>query len=162
MEFLILVHPGSLCGSADFNLGPAEARRVRQSVIDDLNHWEGGVLVLDGDLSDELARHEDLKTAIDDALARARAAGIGQRLAADDPEHIEIALEFLAEKAIAKDTPIRLTGAWHHPDEADTGCVTTCHAELVRNGFMNARILESVATLYLDEPEGIASRPGLR
>jgi len=33
MEFLILVHPGSACGSANFNLGRSEARAARDRLI---------------------------------------------------------------------------------------------------------------------------------
>lgn len=68
---LVLVHPGSACGSADFNLGSSEASDARSRLANDLALWHGDIIVMDGFLSDEIATHPALDEAIQDALRRA-------------------------------------------------------------------------------------------
>jgi hypothetical protein len=63
-ETLILVHPGSICGSARAQLGRAEADAARAEVLDRVASHEGPLFVIDGALSDELSpRERDLITA---------------------------------------------------------------------------------------------------
>ncbi len=39
---LVVVHPGSACGSANFNIGQFEARSAREELADELTRWDGG------------------------------------------------------------------------------------------------------------------------
>lgn len=150
MKTLILVHPGSLCGSANANLGKVEARAIRDEVVADLQAWRGNVLVLDGFLSDELDDYPALQSAINDAVARAPV--FGERIEADDPEHAALALEFLRERGVPQDAPIALTGAWFDPTDA-SGCVNaTCDA-LSAAGYTQLTVMDSCAELALYEPE---------
>jgi len=73
-KILVIVHPGSCCGSADMNLGRYEAGALRDYLADTVNAWRGPVLVIDGNLSDELAQtaYESLGRAIKNALRRAK------------------------------------------------------------------------------------------
>jgi hypothetical protein len=140
---LILVHPGSLCGSADFNLG-GEALAAREAVINELNQWTGNIIVLDGELSDELERYRYIRlgNAIDDAVSRAPA--LGDRLEADDPEHAEIAVSYLADLKLPFDTPIFLTGAWYDPGN-NSGCVNHTRDALFETGYTNVTVMQSSA-----------------
>jgi hypothetical protein len=148
MTVLVVVHPGSLCGSADFNLGSEAAESVRVAITDELQNWTGDVLVLDGYLSDELVFYPELRDAINDAVDRAK--GFGERLVADDPDHAQIAVDFLRQHALALNTPINLTGAWYDPED-EFGCVNaTCDA-LKASGFSNITVLSSCAVMA--EPE---------
>ena len=124
---LILVHPGSLCGSADMNLCD-EADAAREAVIDELNGWSGSILVLDGWLSDELGLYPLLKKAIPDAISRSPM--LAERLEADVP----------------LDTPISLTGAWYEPD-FDSGCVLHTQQGLLEAGYTNVKVMQSAAVL---------------
>ena len=67
---LVLVHPGSACGSADMNLGKFEARAARAELAYELDYWHGTLLVIDGELSDELPWYPQLDRAITECLAR--------------------------------------------------------------------------------------------
>lgn len=140
---LILVHPGSLCGSADMNLSD-EADAAREAVIDELNGWSGNILVLDGWLSDELGLYPLLDRAIQDAISRSPM--LADRLEADDPEHTEIALSHLAELGVPLSTPISLTGAWYEPDY-NSGCVLATQQGLLEAGYTNVTVMQSAAVL---------------
>jgi hypothetical protein len=63
-KLLVIVHPGSACGSADFNLGKFEARAARDTLRGAIEDWEGGVIVIDGELSDELEHVPSLARAM--------------------------------------------------------------------------------------------------
>lgn len=53
-EILVIVHPGSACGSAEMNLGKDNAQVQRLDMQQLIEGWEGGVVIIDGTLSDEL------------------------------------------------------------------------------------------------------------
>lgn len=144
MKTLILVHPGSLCGSANFNLGRVEARAVRDAVVADLRAWAGNVLVLDGLFSDELDDYPDLQSAIDEAVARAPV--FGRRIDADDPEHADLAVAFLQQQALPADVEVSLTGAWYDPTDA-SGCVNATRDALAAAGYSRLIVLDSCAAL---------------
>ncbi len=139
---LILVHPGSLCGSANANLGTVDARCVRDAVMDELRAWRGDVLVLDGFLSDELDDYPMLQKAINDAVERAP--GFGARIQADDPEHAELAVAFLRERGVPLDAKVALTGAWFDPTDS-SGCVNATRDALAAVGYSDLDVLESCA-----------------
>lgn len=72
-QLLILVHPGSLYGSAASNVGKAAARDARENIWQTLMDHEGALLVIDGMFSDEIPPADD--AGIEAALAAARAKG---------------------------------------------------------------------------------------
>lgn len=157
---LILVHPGSLCGSANANLGKTEARAVRDYVIGDLNSWEGSVLVLNGFLSDELPSYPMLEESISDAVKRGEVSGFGMQLQADDPEHAEIARDFLIQRGMEFDTPIKLTGAWYDPD-LKFGCINGTQDALTAAGFSNVIVMDSAALMDDGDDEDQSEEPCL-
>jgi hypothetical protein len=145
---LILVHPGSACGSADFNLGRSVAKAERQGLITDLNNSNGGLLVVDGDISDELPRYPALKGAIDEALARAKSRGlIAQRVFACDmkttnwPTKVK---KMVQNMQLDPQTPIEVTGAWV---DGETGCVVAVYQTLQSLGFKNLVISQNALRL---------------
>lgn len=150
---LVLVHPGSACGSANMNLGRFDARAARESLIQELKDWRGGVLVIEGSLSDELADYPNFADAIAGALHRAHAAGaISLRVAGGDDEDLDqtkAAQAFLAEHALDPETtPVTLTGAWYADDGTD-GCVND-----VQRVFESRRFRCEVVMSALSLPEG--------
>ena len=80
-KILVVVHPGSLCGSADFNVGVDAAAKARQALIHEIQRATGaGVIVIDGDLSDELnqEKYADLDGASTRGLEDARGRRVGR------------------------------------------------------------------------------------
>ena len=63
-RLLVLVHPGSTCGSADFHHGRQMATEERHHLADFIRRWEGHLVVLDNDLSDEISSYPLLQSAI--------------------------------------------------------------------------------------------------
>lgn len=138
-NLLIVVHPGSMCGSADFNFGDKEASLAREAVMVDLITHVGDVIVLDGNLSDELTHFEDLNFAINYAVRSANEYGIGKRLRAEDPEHSSICIKYLTQLKYPLNAKVKVTGAWYYPSE-NSGCVFSTYAALVDAGYANAVI----------------------
>lgn len=123
-QILVIVHPGSACGSADFNYGNRTTAEIyREALIREWRNWRGGVVVIDSALSDELPGYPHLKAALDNLLVRAAAAGRPAiRTRANDPKQ-NLAIGTLLRKwKLPKDqAQFLVTGAWHYPD--DRGCV---------------------------------------
>lgn len=144
-EILVIVHPGSACGSADFNLGVFSAENARDDLMGAIEAWNGPVVVVDGELSDELPRYRLLDEAILKALARAGANG-ARVMACDSWGETHLA----AERAIkvlgldpAKDRVV-VTGCWFDPS-GSSGCVNAVEKDFLARGF-GARIdLSAVA-----------------
>jgi hypothetical protein len=123
-EVLVLVHPGSACGSADFNLGKFDARCARDGLVSELKDWRGGIVVIDGALSDELPWYPALDEAIRNALERAKAANLESiRAEGDDPKQIRVARKLALEHNWSDGSrSFVISGAWYH-EEDEGGCV---------------------------------------
>lgn len=154
-KILVIVHPGSACGSADMNLGRDEACRQRLDMQLLVQGWEGGVLVIDGELSDELEQgrpsHVEWGQAIKGALARAAEAGlVSERMRGDDAEefHQEAAMAALLEKhaLTPESAEFGLTGAWYESNTGG-GCVGGVHQMLVDLGYAANIELDGVMDL---------------
>lgn len=147
---LLLVHPGSLCGSANMNLGHVAAGRTRAAICADIDGWHGNFAVLHGMLSDEIERFHTLHRSIQDAAGMARKGGFKtvERFGCDCEEPgIEDGLEdILKELAADPDTDrFVLTGAWFDPARK-TGCVTAVEKLLLEKSFQ-CLVLDSAAIL---------------
>lgn len=140
-ETLILVHPGSMCGSARMQLGRREADAARAEVLDRVASHDGPLLVIDGALSDELSHSEN--ALINQAVQRSVAAGhlAGRVWGCDSGEAPFTGwsglrtdggrLVFDGQEAAASDLapalpqgPILVTGAWAGSNSGD-GCVNS-------------------------------------
>lgn len=79
-----------------------------------LNGWQDGVIVIDGELSDELPRYPQFNQAIQGVLARAKAKGLlSIRRMVDDPAQIRVIKAILTRLKIPKDQSyFKVTGAW--------------------------------------------------
>lgn len=129
---LVVVHPGSACGSADFHHGRRLARAMRERLSQTLHGWRGAVTVIDSDLSGELAGEPDLAGAIDACLGRSHADGsAARRLSVAGERWIEAGRALIQEAGPGR---VVLTGAWYHPDD-DGGCVNAMRDALVQSGI---------------------------
>jgi len=111
---LVIVHPASACGSADFSLGPDAAASDRARLIGTIERWRGPSVVIDNDLTPELQVYEPLCVAL---------------RSLDDPIRVDACATEAdwVRKAFTtiEDTGLRrfvMTGAWHHPDD-HSGCI---------------------------------------
>lgn len=146
---LIIVHPGSACGSANMNLGKSQASGDRDALANDINQWRGNVLVLDGEYSDELHYYSNLDSAITGAVSRAE---IGIRIMACDQssdDWVSDLVKTVRRLNLPKETPIEITGAWHHPDHENTGCCNAARDAMKAMGY-RATIRWSALELSLD------------
>lgn len=155
-DVLILVHPGSACGSADFNLGSQLAQSYREGLIKDLGSWTGDILVIDGELSEELKQPTfiPLGHAIKQTLARCRQAGFRADRAwgCDNiPPHQSDRISAWIADGVLQPTTMRvcLTGAWYN-GEGD-GCVGGVEQQLRKAGF-KVSVRDSVVC-ELDPPD---------
>ncbi len=138
---LIVVHPGSACGSADFNLGRQEARAEREYLASDIMNWDGGVLIVDGELSDELPQYSELDGAIKSALTKAKNRGlISERIYACDntgsPTHGGNWCAAVAASVahLPRDIKVEITGIWYFEND-EAGCVNAVYDTLSALGF---------------------------
>lgn len=115
-ELLVVVHPGSLCGSVNMHLGIA-AESTRHAVTSEICEWAGAVAVIGGDFDDELEhpRYASLRA----ALSRASFKVYG---AATDLGLKKAARRILRRFRIDERCRVTVTGAWH--DHDGNGCVT--------------------------------------
>lgn len=156
-QILVVVHPGSACGSANFNLGRSLADGSRDVLADEINTWRGGIVIIHGSLSDELPGYPRLKEALDGALERTRVEHLPSvEISGDDEADIN---QVAAIRQWAKGKPWRMapvftvTGAWYHPEDGG-GCVGSVVDELRRLGHP-AEVSDSAVCLdwNADEPE---------
>jgi hypothetical protein len=99
-KILVIVHPGSACGSADFNYGSRSAADAeRNGLIHEWNNWQGGAIVIDGELSDELPDYPELNAALTGVVDRAKAAGrTSIREYGQDPAQMQVIRKVVKEK----------------------------------------------------------------
>lgn len=150
---LIVVHPGSCCGSANLNLGRFDARAARDGLAYDLASWNGHIAVIDGDLSDELPDYQTLDRALTGALARNASSGFKSRRidgdAAADFDQAAAASALVTDLGLSPQSHmIKLTGAWTHGEDSDSGCVDDVYRALAADGF-SVEILD--CAFLLDE-----------
>lgn len=144
---LIVVHPGSLMGSADMNLGKLQAGAVRDGIVLELDKHEGPIIVIDGGLSTELA-WGPLGQSVNAALDRNSNAGhLTMRLWGDDggeapyegwaaisPSWVgktvfggQVEAATAISGILPKTHEIVVTGAWV---DGDSGCVVSVEQAL--------------------------------
>lgn len=153
---LVLVHPGSACGSANFHMGRDEARGARDCLAHELKNWRGGVIVLDGDLSDELPSYPVFAGAIDAALTRARTEGhVAIRTMASDPDQMRVIKELVQHLGDpTQRAAFTVTGAWYHPEKRY--CVGSV-IDALREIGCTAEVCESAVCLEQDPEEDLES-----
>lgn len=153
-NLLVIVHPGSACGSADFNIGRYDAQAQRDGLTHSIASWAGNVIVLSGDFDGELRqpRYVALGTAIKGALARAKAnKQIAIMKRAPDPEQVEVIAQIMAKLQLPPETRIEVTGAWTgHQEE---GCVDSVMHALHKMGYAKAFISDNAIFIDNDHDE---------
>lgn len=173
IDTLVLVHPGSLFGSAEANVGRKEARAAREEIFATLDGHEGSIIVIDGMLSDEIAAPFEAR--IEAALARSRAGGflairawgcdagegpnpawlvarvsegVDPIVAGGQQEVIGILARDMADHL--EGMCFGVTGAW--ASRGDSGCVNSVVEALEASGFA-ARILPCALMEPDEEPD---------
>lgn len=150
---LIVVHPGSMMGSANQAIGRDLAQSARAALESELQNWSGNIAVLDGFLSDELTGPFGMS--IGNALQRCRSKGLyGIRTFGCDSEDpsIEQGVDALIQGlGLNPKSTVCLSGAWYDP-ENNEGCVNAVQEHL-RNRGIDATILDSALHIAPDEPE---------
>jgi hypothetical protein len=128
-RILVVVHPDSACGSADFNLiGEGEAVAQRRKLAAELDGWIGEMWIVDGFAPGDLRkrRYAPLATALRRASERCVAAGfrVDRRSGPADSvtDHRAVAMSLANARRATADTEIVVTGAWYN-SERDDGCV---------------------------------------
>jgi hypothetical protein len=144
---LVITHPGSACGSADFNLGGNGylSQSCREAMIEQFNSWQGGLIVLSGDFDDELRqpKYRSFGNAIDALLSRTQAAGkVSIRKLAPDPDNAKAITKILSDPTNRASQYI-CTGAWWYG--GDDGCVGATAAAIRALGF-SPEISDTVVT----------------
>ena len=171
-KVLILVHPGSLFGSAEMNVGKMEARAAREEIFLTVADHAGPILVIDGMFSDEIPPADG--SIIEAAIAAARKRGdlalrawgcdageappeawLAKRRELDGGEPIvadgqRAVIERLARDmgAAFADLSFGVTGAW--ASYGDSGCVNSV-VDAVRDCGGKAATLE--CALYEPDAE---------
>lgn len=164
---LVLVHPGSLCGSAAAQLGKMDARAAREEILMEVAQHEGGLLVIDGCLSDELSQDEQqmIEAALDRAAARgALAARLWGCDAGEEPfdawrgraladgtsitDHQDTAAAAAAVHISAPE--IIVTGAWATPDHS-SGCASS--VLLALREALGEKAVVRMSPSALEEPD---------
>lgn len=163
-EILVVVHPGSALGSADMNLGGFDARAGRDALQWGFDHWEGGVVVIHGDFSDELPHYLRFQTALLGVLARARAAGLtSDEILGDDGGAVEHNQEAAITRWVSDHQIVpgavtfRVTGAWYHPEDG-SGCVGSVINRLRLLGH-TAIVHDSVLEMEMDDENEVEYPP---
>ncbi len=139
---LIVIHPGSACGSADFNLGYVEAARTREALAQTIHNWDGPMVIIDGELSGELEKDAVIGLAIENAICSNRATRIPWKDTSAWAEHAAQTIKELTNG------PVSLTGAWYE-DEGHMGCVNAVEDALGNIG-VETIILPCVLKLNLE------------
>lgn len=145
-SILVVVHPGSLCGSAISNLGRLEADGARSEIHHQIADHNGPIVVIDGALSDEIAPHENdnINAAIDRSQASGYPAfriwgcdsgeepfagwkprGVTRTIGVRDSQ--ETAIHAISN--LLPEMPLEVTGAWATPDHS-SGCASSVFKEL--------------------------------
>lgn len=107
---IVVVHPGSMGGSADFNLG-SQAQEVRVRVLNEVLQYKGRVISILGDLRDEIDTYpelRDIKKRTDTSFEACPSEGDLQNVAQEISSHFD-----------SPDISFTITGAW--ADQED-GC----------------------------------------
>jgi hypothetical protein len=122
---MIIVHPGSLCGSYHTSWGFSAMQL--EALLSEIHAWRGQFVVFHGDLSDEVPHYAGVKRAIE----HARAAGAKDYTVDSSEQELKAGAKEVFQAFRLKGTPTFVTGAWS--DEGD-GCVTTVAEQLRKLG----------------------------
>jgi hypothetical protein len=149
LRTFVLVHPGSLCGSADAMLEDAEAERTRRGILAFLRALASDpgiqILVIEGMFSDELPTWmPEVAALLEDARAEGRSV-----LAHDDDaeDHLRPwqyrAADFV-ESLADRGQEVFVGGAWLHTGDLPGGCVTAV-AETLQSHGVPVTVLRNAA-----------------
>lgn len=148
----LMVHLGSACGSANFNLGDQRAQHARAGLLEDLQTVTGHLLVLAGGLDDEIADFAELLDALETAL-QPTPGGLRAQILAHDPDQVDITKAFVDRLgALAFEVSFEVTGAWlddYDPGERG-GCVGSVYEALKAKGLSNIAISDNAVVLETD------------
>lgn len=153
---LLMVHPGSACGSANFNIGQIQADQGRAGLIEDIDHAVQNnmhIIVLSGDFDDEIPYFPDLNKAYGEAI-KPVAGRVRKAVYAGDPDQIDVTQEIV--KGLggkAKDIHFLVSGCCllDADKEVKEGCVGSVYETLKSCSLQN--ILISSNSIEFDNEE---------
>lgn len=148
---MVVVHPGSACGSANFNLGKSVANGERDFLAQDIANWREGILVIHGTYSDELIHYSNLNSALNNTFANADREGkLAMRIfACDDATDGWEKYVAAVLSHIPRDTRLEITGIWYFDDDS-AGCVNAVYDEAIALGFKSVNVRDSA----IHDPHG--------
>lgn len=126
---LILVHPGSMFGSMADRFGKTEALYARIEVAEQLEKWNGPIVIVDGFLSDEISVYDRLGRVINDVVAK----GAIRIDGCDDSGMLEDVGARLNEILPLAGRKSFITGAWYFED-GSAGCVNSVASQVEKLG----------------------------
>lgn len=120
-KIMVVVHPGSACGSADMNIGEG-AGWLREALARDIMSWPHDMMIVDGELSDEIPHYAVLALAFENAADNRNRRMLRHRACdADGAGWTDSVRDAFASQWPGGPHRILVTGAWLHPDGG--GCV---------------------------------------
>lgn len=130
-KIMVLVHPGSACGSADFNIG-ISAGAMREALAAEIQAWEHDILIVRNSLCDELKHYAVLGIVLDNA-AEKPGRRVVEEHACDQtgPHWPEIVKTRFQAEWPAGPHEVLLTGAWYD-EMSENGCINAV-AEMLSN-----------------------------
>lgn len=149
---LIIVHPGSCCGSVDHNLGKYAGRAYREGVVNDIEGWNGAILIVDSEASEECENswYGNIGRAMTNAIHRAETQGFpAARVFGDDdltPNWVGKVTQAVRDMGFNAADRIVITGAWVGTEEGfgeDSGCVTAVFNALQQSQYMKVSISDN-------------------
>lgn len=141
---MVIVHPGSLCGS--YHASPVFDEKNLTALLQEIQNWSGEFAVVHGELSDELEAFKD----VGQAIAKVAQSGVARdyEAGATGSELRAVARKIAKDAQAAARSQVMVTGAW---GEAD-GCARTVFNELVRLG-VKAELSKFVPTFEAEDPK---------
>ena len=165
---MILVHPGSMYGSAEFTWGKYEARSQRDGVLSVIKNHKGPFIVIDGALSDKIYNRDN--ELIMECLEKAKLAGLpALRLWGDDAgekpydewqgmgdhplvhEGQEAAAQSLID-VLKVFNKVDTIGCWASHDLYGEGCVNSV-AAVLHDNLPDVKVLINEYSIFVPEDE---------
>jgi len=151
-DLLLLLHPGHLAISADAYMGNEAAIKARETIIHELEAWQGHMLIVDSTVSHELEMYPHVKEKIAETKTRLEQSGyeVMQTFACDCSYKWEpLVLEALDDMAVLPQVKIFITGAFVTLNNEEGGINAV--SKLIQDRGAEVAVMSSAAAYNTDE-----------